>query len=239
MIRTAVAGPRGKMGRETVRALMQAEDIELVAVIDRRATLHEMQIPVYEDPLQCFTEERVDVLVDFTHADASRAILSRAIEAGVSPVIGTTGFRDDELKAYDYALKNAKLGGLYVPNFAIGAILMMQMAEVASRYFNHVEIIEYHHEQKRDAPSGTAKRTAERIEHAFDARDLHREIPIHSVRMPGFIAHQEVIFGGEGERLTIRHDSMSRESFMQGVLLAVRKVRSLSGLTIGLDHLLR
>ncbi|KYP80959.1 4-hydroxy-tetrahydrodipicolinate reductase [Ferroacidibacillus organovorans] len=246
MIRTAVAGPRGKMGRETVRALMQAEDLELVALLDRKADPQDAMIPVYDDPLQCFLTERVDVVVDFTHADASRAIIPRAIEAGVSPVIGTTGFRDDELEAYDRALKNAGIGGLYVPNFAIGAILMMQMAEIASRFFDHVEIIEYHHEQKRDAPSGTAKRTAERIEQALDqryrartTRESPRKIPIHSVRLPGFIAHQEVIFGGDGERFTLRHDSMSRESFMQGVLLSVRNVQALTGLTVGLDHLLR
>jgi len=165
--------------------------------------------------------------VDFTRPDAIAENVARCLAAGVPVVIGTTGF---DSEAIDVAAREASVPCFHAPNFSQGAILMMRFAEEAAKVFPRAEIVELHHEAKRDAPSGTAKATAER---------MGTEPPIHSVRLPGLVAHQEVIFGGPGETLTIRHDTTSREAFVPGVLLALRKVRDLpAGLTVGLDAIL-
>ncbi len=261
-IRVAIAGIRGKMGREAARAVAAASDMELVAGIDRTRAKDAPAVagtPVYTDAEACCIETRPDVLIDFTHREAALVTVEQTIAHGVRPVIGTTGFAADELRAFAARLDERELGGLYAPNFAIGALLLMRLATVAARYLPAVEIVEYHHDGKRDVPSGTAQKTARLIaqsvrEHAAgdmpaaSAADaaasgaarfhLVEGIPVHSVRLPGLIAHQEVLFGGEGELLTIRHDSLGRNCFMPGVLLGVRGVLTARGLVEGLEHFL-
>lgn len=246
-IRVAIAGPRGRMGQEAVLAVAGVNDMQLVACLDRHVqeevirpiSVAGQEIPVFYSPSACFAETHPDVLVDFTNAHAAPSLIDEAVAQGVRPVIGTTGFPEDFLQHLDRSLKSRELGGLYAPNFAIGALLMMRASEIAARFLSDVTIVEYHHASKRDAPSGTAKKTAERIERTFLERGVDATSPlIHSVRLPGFIAHQEVIFGGLDERLTIRHDSMSRKSFMPGVLLGIREVMRVTGLVDGLEHFL-
>lgn len=254
-IRVAVAGIKGKMGTQVAKTVLSAPDMELVAGIERVAEqdfkVESVTVPVFDSADACFPKIKPHVVVDFTHATAAAPTIETAIAHLVRPVIGTTGLSPDFLREVGQALEERSLGGLYAPNFAIGALLMMRAAELAARYLPYAEIVEYHHDQKRDAPSGTAQKTAERMAKArkdagvipvplANAAALHNVLgtPIHSVRLPGFVAHQEVIFGGTGERLTIRHDSMSRESFMPGVLLGVRQVMNVTGLIDGLEHFL-
>jgi len=213
MIRVAVAGAAGRMGEAVCAAVEGAEDLELTGRADPR--LDVAVADVLDGP---------DVLVDFTTLDTAVENALAATAAGVHVVIGTTGF-DVE------ALGEAPGANVFVaPNFAIGAVLMMRFAAEAARHMARAEIVELHHDQKLDAPSGTAKRTAEL---------MGGDVPIHSVRLPGLVAHQEVILGDVGQTLTIRHDSISRESFMPGVLLAVRRVRKLDqSPLVGLENLL-
>ena len=214
MIRVAVAGAAGRMGETVCRAVEGADDLELVARAD----------PALGTSLSEALAERPEVLVDFTIPTTAVANAREAVAAGVHAVIGTTGFDIDELRG----LEGANI--FIAPNFAIGAVLMMQFAVQAARHLPKAEIIELHSDSKVDAPSGTAARTAEL---------MGGDVPIHSVRLPGLVAHQEVIFGGPGQTLTIRHDSLDRESFMPGVLLAVRRVGSLKeSPLVGLEHLL-
>jgi 4-hydroxy-tetrahydrodipicolinate reductase len=218
VIRVAVSGAAGKMGETVCRAVSEADDMDLAGRVDPRleTTLDEV-LP------------GADVVVDFTRPDTALENARKCLEAGVHCVMGTTGadFRQ---------LEGVGTGKLFVaPNFAIGAVLMMEAAKLAAPHMPECEIVELHHDRKLDAPSGTAARTAELVSAA--GGNVHE--PIHSVRLPGLVAHQEVIFGGLGETLSIRHDSISRESFMPGVLLAVRRVGSLEqSPTIGLESLL-
>jgi 4-hydroxy-tetrahydrodipicolinate reductase len=171
-----------------------------------------------------------DAAIDFTRPDAVRGNVERALAAGVPSVVGTTGLGDDDLRALDGRARDAGVACFVAPNFALGAVLMMRFAVDAANHFRRAEIVEFHHETKVDAPSGTAKATA---------RALGGDVPIHSVRLPGLVAHQEVLFGGDGQLLTIRHDTLSREAFVPGVLLALERLRDLPpGLTLGLDALL-
>ena len=171
-----------------------------------------------------------DAAVDFTRPDAVRANVERCLEAGVATVVGTTGLTDDDLASFDSLARERGVACLVAPNFAIGAVLMMRLAALAAEHMPRAEIVELHHETKVDAPSGTAKATAER---------LPGDVPVHSVRLPGLVAHQEVLFGGDGQLLTIRHDTFSREAFVPGVLLALERLPTLEpGLTVGLDSLL-
>lgn len=187
-----------------------------------------------DDLAQLLTTSKPDVLVDFTTHPKTVEVAMTALELGVSPVIGATGWSSEEREDLAKAARDRNIGAMLVPNFAIGAVLMMRFAQEAARHFPTVEIVELHHDKKRDKPSGTATLTAERIVRAGGPA----EVPIHSVRLRGLLAHQEVLFGNTGELLTIRHDSLSRESFAAGILCAVRAVRSLRGLTVGLDSLL-
>ena len=213
MIRVAVAGAAGRMGETVCRAVGGADDMELTGRADPQ--LDTAVADVLDD---------ADVLVDFTQPDQIVPNARAAVAAGVHVVVGTTGFDVDELRG----LEGANV--FVAPNFAIGAVLMMRFAAEASRHMDKAEIVELHHDRKLDAPSGTAARTAELME---------GDVPIHSVRLPGLVAHQEVILGDVGQTLTIRHDSIDRESFMPGVLLAVRKVGSLDeSPLVGLEHLL-
>jgi 4-hydroxy-tetrahydrodipicolinate reductase len=212
--RVAVAGAAGRMGSTVCEAVTGAEDMELVARAD----------PAFGTSLADALAERPDVLVDFTVPTTAVQNAREAVAAGVHVVIGTTGFDPAELSD----VRGANV--FIAPNFAIGAVLMMQFAQAAARHMPKAEIIELHHDAKLDRPSGTASRTAEL---------MGGDVPIHSVRLPGLVAHQEVIFGGVGQTLTIRHDSIDRRSFMPGVLLAIRRVGELTqSPTVGLEKLL-
>jgi 4-hydroxy-tetrahydrodipicolinate reductase len=224
-IRVAVAGAAGRMGHTVCAAVQGAADMELVAQAD----------PCLGQSLSEALDVHPDVLVDFTVPDSVLANAREAVAAGVNVVIGTTGFELSELAEFEGADANV----FAAPNFAIGAVLMMRFAVEAARHMQTAEIIELHHAGKLDAPSGTAARTAALMRESFAEAGHDEDVPIHSVRLPGLVAHQEVIFGDEGQTLTIRHDSLARESFMPGVLLAVRRVSTLErSPVVGLEHLL-
>jgi 4-hydroxy-tetrahydrodipicolinate reductase len=242
MIKVGVLGARGRMGAEVVKAVTEAKDLELVAALD------------LGDSLDQLVSSGAQVVVDFTTPDSVMANLEFLISNGISAVVGTTGFDDSRVaKVKALSTANPKVGVLIAPNFAIGAVLMMEFATKAAKYFESAEIIELHHPNKVDAPSGTASRTAELMTQARKDAGLGAmpdatnsgiaaarggnvgDIPVHSIRLRGLVAHQEVLLGGLGETLTIRHDSLDRAGFMPGVLLGVRKVVSNPGLTFGLD----
>ena len=252
-LRVAVFGASGRVGQTVVDAVKGAPDMELAAGVDQ--VDQSTDFPWFTDAATAVRETGPDVAIDFTVADAVSENAPMAIAAGVSPVIGTTGMSPDQIEAIRSAAESEGVGAFIAPNFAIGAVLMMAMAQLAAPHLDHVEVIELHHDQKIDAPSGTAAHTAELIAQARDGRPaidapterftlpgvrggVNHGVRVHSVRLPGFVAHQEVIFGALGQTLTIRHDSTSRESFMPGVLMAARRVRDLPGLVIGLEHLL-
>ena len=242
MINVAVLGARGRMGSEVVKAVEAAEGLALVAALDMGDSLDQLK------------GSAAHVVVDFTTPDSVMANLEFLINNGMNVVVGTTGFDDVKLATVkSWLAQNPSVGVLIAPNFAIGAVLMMEFAAKAARYFESAEIIELHHPAKVDAPSGTAARTAELMTTARKEAGLGAmpdatttaidgargalvvDIPVHSVRARGLVAHQEVLFGGLGETLTIRHDSIDRAGFMPGVILGVRKIVSTPGLTHGLD----
>ena len=242
-MRVAVLGAKGKVGATMVAAVADAADLELSAQVDAG------------DALSALTDSNTEVVIDFTHPDVVMDNLKFLIDNGIHAVVGTTGFTDERIAQVQTWL-DAKPGTavLIAPNFAIGAVLTMHFAKQAARHFESVEVIELHHPHKADAPSGTAARTAKLIAEARkglppnpDATSTGIEgargadvdgIPVHSIRLAGLIAHQEVLFGTTGETLTIRHDSLDRTSFVPGVLLGVRKVAQRPGLTIGIEPLL-
>ncbi len=262
-IRVAVAGAAGRMGRTSIRAIATQPDLVLVAALSRAtgvgadagtlAGAGPLDVRLTRE-LEDVLHAHPDVLVDFSPGSAAIASARAAVPAGISPVIGGTGMSGAEIIELSGLCEARGVGAVVAPNFAIGAVLMIEFARQAAKYFPHVEIIERHHDRKRDAPSGTAVKTAHTIavargsapepavreeEQVPGARGGRAEgIPLHSVRLPGSVAHQEVIFGGAGQTLTIRHDSISEESFMPGLLLAVRRVRTLPGLVYGLEKLL-
>jgi 4-hydroxy-tetrahydrodipicolinate reductase len=242
MINVAVLGARGRMGSEVVKAVEATDGLALVAALDLGDSLDQLK------------GSAADVVVDFTTPDSVMSNLEFLINNGINVVVGTTGFDDAKLATVKgWLAQNPSVGVLIAPNFAIGAVLMMEFAEKAARYFESAEIIELHHPAKVDAPSGTAARTAELMSAArkeaglgamLDATTTALDgargalvggIPVHSVRARGLVAHQEVLFGGLGETLTIRHDSIDRAGFMPGVILGVRKIVNTPGLTHGLD----
>jgi 4-hydroxy-tetrahydrodipicolinate reductase len=263
-IRVAVCGAVGRMGREVVRAVTEAEGMTLVAAIDRQSVGEDagvlagcevLGVSIQEDLATALEESGAEVLVDFTLPDSVFENTQIAIARGVSPVVGTTGLSPEQLSQIEYQAFEKGIGAFIAPNFAIGAVLMMEFAAQAAKYMPDVEIIELHHEKKIDSPSGTAILTAQKIaaarasaptplpqnpvEKVAGARGATLgEVPIHSVRLPGYVASQEVVFGGLGQILSLRHDSQDRRSFMPGVVLSVQRVRSLEGLVIGLEKLL-
>ncbi|ASY18746.1 4-hydroxy-tetrahydrodipicolinate reductase [Candidatus Planktophila versatilis] len=242
MIKVAVIGARGRMGSEVVKAVNEAKDLELVAQLD------------LGDSLDALLASGAVVAVDFTTPDSVMANLEFLISHNINAVVGTTGFDDARIAKIKSLLASSKSGVLIAPNFAIGAVLMMEFATKAAKYFESAEIIELHHPNKVDAPSGTASRTAELMSAARKEAGLPvmpdatttslagargatvGDIPVHSVRLRGLVAHQEVLLGGIGETLSIRHDSIDRVGFMPGVLLGVRKVVTHPGLTFGLEN---
>lgn len=218
----------GRLASETVRA---APDLEYAGGFARTRVPEER---IDDDLGRVLLEHRPDVLVDFTPRPATQNAARVALEHGVSPVIGSSEWSDGEREELGALCDALGIGALLVPNFAVGAVLMMRFAEQAARFFPTIEIVELHRAEKRDKPSGTAAATAARVKAAGGPAD----VPIHSVRLQGLLAHQEVLCGGSGELLTIRHDSLSRESFGAGILFAIRNVRGLKGLHVGLDSVL-
>lgn len=252
------------MGREALKAVWNAEDLELAGAVDEKGQgtdagvlieVGEAGIFLEKDLGEALSRIRPDVVVDFTSPSAVYQNTLTCLEKRVRPVVGTTGMSPEQINDIIERSEKIGVGGLVAPNFAVGALLMMKFAAEAARHFPHVEIIELHHDQKVDAPSGTAIKTAEAI---IEQRggDFRQGLPtefeklpgarggdfagmrIHSVRLPGLVAHQEVIFGGLGQILTIKHDSINRESFMPGVILGIRKAMHLEKVVYGLDKLL-
>jgi len=262
-IRVLVAGAGGKMGRQVVQAVSEAADMELVGVVDPvfagedapvyTGIVDQQQVNIQADLPNALSLVRPDVVVDFTRPQSVYANACTVLRAGLHMVIGTTGLTESQLQhLHELAVEN-KVAVVHAPNFALGAVLMMRFAREAAQFFPGVEIVELHHDQKKDAPSGTAIKTAEMIKETWQGsgEDPTEEsrlsgarggdlggIHIHSVRLPGLVAHQEVLFGRPGEILTIRHDSLDRAAFMPGVLLAIRRVGSCQGLVYGLEHLM-
>ncbi|MFF3640822.1 4-hydroxy-tetrahydrodipicolinate reductase [Streptomyces sp. NPDC002564] len=244
-LRVAVIGAKGRIGSEAVKAVEAADDMELVAALGRG------------DSLETLVEAGAQVAVELTHPDSVMDNLDHCVRHGIHAVVGTTGWTDERLARLRGALAESPgTGVLIAPNFSIGAVLTMKFAQIAAPYFESVEVVELHHPNKADAPSGTATRTAQLIAEArreagtapqpdatTTALDGARGadvdgVPVHSVRLRGLLAHQEVLLGGEGETLTVRHDSLHHSSFMPGILLGARRVVSTPGLTFGLENFL-
>ena len=262
MALTVAMSGAGNMGGQIMAALEAADDLELVGALDGLAppgqssvTVEGRGIPLSSSP-EALAQWRPDVVIDFSHADWTSQLGPAAVAAGVRPVIGTSGLSDAFVAELSQQVSDAGLGGVVAANFALGAVMMMHLARVAAPFFDSVEILEQHHDGKVDAPSGTAVATAQAMREArdddFARRDAERDnLPgqstrggslggatIHSVRLPGLVAHQELIFGGYGETLTIRHDSISRASFIPQILGAARAAPQLDRLVVGLDRLL-
>jgi 4-hydroxy-tetrahydrodipicolinate reductase len=255
-----VNGAAGKMGREVIKAVAQAKDLVLLGAIDRNPDLlgqdigevcglEPLEIPVLSDLESVLAaaaqEKQLGVMVDFTHPNSVYENVRSAIAYGIRPVVGTTGLSTAQLADLSAFADKASTGCLVIPNFSIGVVLLQQAAIAASQYFDHVEIIELHPHQKADAPSGTAIQTynpalVEEKEHIPGARGSLADegIRIHSVRLPGLIAHQEVLFGAPGQLYTLRHDTSDRACYMPGVLLSIRKVVALQTLVYGLEKIL-
>jgi 4-hydroxy-tetrahydrodipicolinate reductase len=262
-IKVIIAGPRGKMGSEAVKMVNNEAGFELVACIDRKNDgkkvkdipgLPDIDVPVFENIEACFQETEADVLVDLTVPEVGFEHTRMALQHNIRPVVGTTGFTQEQIAELTTLANEKRIGCIIAPNFAIGAVLMMQFAEMAAKYFPDTEIIEKHHDQKLDAPSGTAVKTAELImntrkrkeqghpdekETLQGARGANFDgMRIHSMRLPGLVAHQEVVFGSSGQTLTIKHDSYNREGFMEGIRLAIEETVKMEGLVYGLENIL-
>ncbi|MFC1972000.1 4-hydroxy-tetrahydrodipicolinate reductase [Chloroflexota bacterium] len=259
-IKVVVRGAAGRMGRETVNALCHQTEIQLVGAVELQISEDTLAlpdnsgtIPLSSDLNSILTDCQPDVLVDFTVGPATMPAVRMVTEKGVNLVIGTTGLTADDLAEIDRLAKAHDVGAVVAPNFTTGAVLMMHLAKIAARYFDYAEIIELHHNMKVDAPSGTALSTAKAMVEArgepFQSPQQKAEtlpsrgekvdgIALHSVRLPGLMAHQEVLLGGPGQTLSIRHDTIGRECYMPGVILAIKEVVKRKGLVYGLDTLL-
>lgn len=260
-IRVVVCGALGRMGTEVARAVIREKDMVLAGGADPKAKADYLEAPEADKPIplaptlsQLLERCRADVLVDFTNAEAAVENAKTAMTAGLACVVGTTGLSQQNVEEIRRLSEHHRRGAVVAPNFALGAVLMMHFAKIGAKYFDHAEIIELHHDGKLDAPSGTAISTAQSMEavrggemvHPPTLKEVLRNVRggsvggvgIHSVRLPGLVAHQEVIFGGMGQTLTIRHDSISRESFLPGVLMAIRHVAKAPDFIYGLDELM-
>jgi 4-hydroxy-tetrahydrodipicolinate reductase len=262
-IKIVVAGPRGRMGKEALQLIKNTEHFNLVGAVDhinggKKVSevegLPNLDAQIYTDIEACFSEVQPDVLIDLTTPEIGRVHTQIALQYGVRPVVGTTGFSKEDLEKLSKLAEEKGIGAIIAPNFAIGAILMMKFSQMAAKYFQDIEIIELHHDKKLDAPSGTAAKTAELISTVREPKKqghpdekeiiqgargaTYEGIHIHSVRLPGLIAHQEVLFGGNGQMLSIRHDSFNRESFMSGVKLAVETIMKIDLLVYGLENII-
>lgn len=262
-IKIVIAGPRGRMGKEAVKLVNETEHFQLMAVIDHKnngLNLSDLEgfsgiaAPIYSNLEECFINNQVDVLIDLTTPEVGMYHARTALNYGIRPVVGTTGFTKEELQELNDLCEEKGIGCIIAPNFAIGAILMMKFSQMAAKYFQDVEIIELHHDQKLDAPSGTAVKTIQMISEVRASKQqghpLEKEtiqgarganiegMHVHSVRLPGLIAHQQVMFGADGQTLSIRHDSYNRASFMSGVKVAVENVMKLNLFVYGLENIL-
>ena len=248
MINVAVCGANGKMGQEIVKAISSTDDLTLVAKID----INNGEFTTIRDAKEAV---KIDVLIDFTQPASIFENALYCLNNGINIVIGTTGLKDEQIEELKSLSQKSGLGCFIAPNFSTGAVLMMKFAQMASKYFNNAEIIELHHNQKKDAPSGTAVKTAAMMSDVNDnfisgncaevetiagarGANSYNNIHIHSVRMPGYIASQEVIFGSSGQILTIRHDSMNRECYMPGILIAVRYIYEKQNFVYGLENIM-
>lgn len=263
MIRVIIAGPRGRMGREAVKMISNINNMQLVACIDREndgqnikdiLNLPKVDAPIFTDAEEALNQTTADILLDLTIPEIGYKHTKLALQHKVRPVVGTTGFTKEQIDELSTLAQHQNTGAIIAPNFAIGAILMMKFSQIAAKFFQDVEIIEKHHDQKIDAPSGTAIKTAEMIDenrqrkqqgHPEEYETIDRArgatfngIPIHSVRLPGLVAHQSVTFGSEGQTLTIKHDSFNRSSFMTGVKFAIEQALKLENLVYGLENLI-
>ncbi|MHB8859732.1 MAG: 4-hydroxy-tetrahydrodipicolinate reductase [Thermoleophilia bacterium] len=259
MISVLVSGALGKMGRTTCGAVMAADGLQLAAAVDpafsdasAREAFGISGISLYDNLASALETGKPEVAVDFTTPAVVFDGVTACLEAGVHCVVGTTGLTPEQLSAIGSQAQAAGRNCFLAPNFAIGAVLMMEAARTIARHMPDCEIIELHHDQKLDAPSGTSLRTAELIAGGRERQPeipgpegsaargfIHEGVPIHSVRLPGLVAHQEIVFGGKGQTLSLRHDSISRESFMPGVILAIRKVAGLKErLVVGLEKIM-
>lgn len=260
-IKVVVTGASGKMSREVLVALCKDPELEPAGAVSRKAAEEYLSLPDGSGliPLSAELEAiiqrtRPQVVVDFTNAEATMSLTRTAARHRVNLVIGTSGITQDQLREMEGVCQANGIGCVVAPNFALGAVLMIHLAQIAARYFDYAEVVELHHEQKLDAPSGTALATARAMTQArgrpFKYEPTQKQnwpntrggelqgVGLHSVRLPGLVAHQEVIFGSLGQTLSIRHDSVSRESFMPGVVLAIKEVVKRQGLIYGLDQLL-
>lgn len=253
-IRVVVHGAAGKVGREVVAAVSAAERFHLAATVDLAEPQALVGAPHYRNVADALNEHPADVVVDFTNAAASMGMAPAALGAGARLVIGSTGFSEEQLRRLEGLVGEHRLSAVLAPNFTIGAVLLMQLASMAAHYFEYVEVVEEHHETKIDAPSGTALALARAI-HEGRSDGFRRNVPereplagtrgadyedisIHSVRMPGKMANHQVTFGGQGQTLTLRHDTINRECYLPGVLMAAERVMKLDGLVIGLDKVM-
>jgi len=257
-IRVIVHGAAGKVGQEVSQAVCGEDDMQLVGAVDLKATADSLplpdgsaSVPFSADLGDILARCQPDVMVDFSIARATMPAVRLAAEKGVNLVIGTTGFSPDDIKEIERLVAERGIGAVMAPNFALGAVLMMHLAKLAARYLDYAEIIELHHHMKADAPSGTAQSTARAMaaargkpflqpqgKAAASRGEVVEGVSIHSVRLPGLMAHQEVILGALGQTLSIRHDTINRECYMPGVMLAVREVVKRKGFVYGLDKLL-
>jgi 4-hydroxy-tetrahydrodipicolinate reductase len=259
-IKVAVHGASGRVGQEVVKAVSQEPGMKLVGAVDLKVSGDSLvlpdssgQVPFSTDLKSIITVCQPDVVVDFTIAKAAMPAVRIAAEKGVNMVIGSTGYSTEELAEIESLARSSKIGIVVAPNFALGAVLMIHLARIAGKFFDHAEIIELHHDRKLDAPSGTAKTTAQAMTEARGKTFLPPAVKgedspsrgkpvgginIHSVRLPGLMAHQEVIFGGAGQILSIRHDTINRECYMPGVILAIKEVMKRREYIYGLDNLL-
>lgn len=255
MIHVLVAGFRGAMGQKTVKMVQSQKDFALSAVFDPKAIAADAQkygLPADTKVLTSYDQlnpDIADVWIDFTNPTAVAANIEAAIKAGIHPVVGTSGMTPADQNRLIELAQARHLGGLIAPNFGLSAVLLMKFAQEAAAYFPDAEIIEMHHQDKADAPSGTAIATAHKIAAGRTQKPLSTidndargqridDVPVHAVRLPGYIAHEQVLFGGPGEALTIRQDSFDRQSFMQGVAVAIRKVQAANHLVVGLENFL-
>lgn len=263
VIKVLVNGASGRMGSEVVRSVVKEEDLTLSGAVDPKCVgldigevvgIGHSGIQIYGTIEEAFSVDKPDVVVDFTSPKVIYSNAQTVLSAGVNMVIGTTGLTEEERKSLAVLCRKNSANCLIAPNFSLGAVLMMKISEEIAEYLPNAEIIELHHNHKFDAPSGTARLTAEKMSAARTLQpeddetkeslpgvrgEKYAGIPIHSVRLPGYVAHQEVLFGGDGEILTIRHDSLDRKSFMPGVMLACHKVVETQGLVYGLENYLK
>lgn len=232
-LQVVISGPRGKMGSQVYQKLKE-DGISIVAILDYKENSDKRE-PVYNNAEKCFSEVKADVFIDFTNPKASSPYILSALNNGVKVVSGTTGFSNSQLEEFRSLANEKNVACIICPNFAIGAVFMMIFSQYAANYFNHINIIEKHHEEKFDVPSGTAHTIQQLIR-----ENNEKVVPeIFSVRSPGFVAHHEVIFGGPGQIFSIKHDSFNRDSFLDGLMLALREIDHINEYIFGLENVLR